>query len=256
MKALVEDLIANDLRKKLLAQPGTISGAELVETISAYCSCSDDALYSLIDAQLIVPVKAASAITGYIFRVNTSMLTPQSLEPLISPWLRADSVNFDLAVSFPDVDEFHRVRGLRGLYPMLCELIASAEHELLMVNPFFDSAGVNKILPFAQRAAERGVNVKVISRSDKGDKSQEMLKMLLAGIAGDCTVRHYGGELNKKRFFLHAKCMIADTKRAYVGSANLTGTSLGNNIEVGTVFSGDPVQHLKDFFLIVWQLSR
>ena len=44
---------------------------------------------------------------------------------------------------------------------------------------------------------------------------------------------------------LHAKALIADGKRAIIGSANLTDRALDRNIEVGIWLEGPSVKHLR-----------
>ena len=47
---------------------------------------------------------------------------------------------------------------------------------------------------------------------------------------------------------LHAKALIADCERAYVGSANFTNYSLRSSIEIGLIVQGPVVNDLADFF--------
>ena len=44
-----------------------------------------------------------------------------------------------------------------------------------------------------------------------------------------------GGHAN-----LHAKCSVADGRRAFVSSANLTGHAMDHNLEVGYLITGGP----------------
>ena len=45
---------------------------------------------------------------------------------------------------------------------------------------------------------------------------------------------------------LHAKCAVADGRRAYVSSANLAGYAMNHNLEVGYLVTGGPTPNALD----------
>ncbi len=55
---------------------------------------------------------------------------------------------------------------------------------------------------------------------------------------------------------LHAKVIIRDSEKAFVGSFNYTENSLENNREVGLFISGDAVTKIHNVFESDWQTAE
>ena len=69
---------------------------------------------------------------------------------------------------------------------------------------------------------------------------------------------YYGfdNEKNKQIFSIHAKILIRDETEAYVGSANITTTSMNTNLELGLRISGSSVLNLVEIFNEIWEQSK
>lgn len=133
---------------------------------------------------------------------------------------------------------------LRRTDQALIELINTAESRLIIVS--FAVYKARAILGALERAALRGVEVKVIIESP--DESE--------GRVAYSTIRALGSSLrDKARVYiwpyarrersedgkvgaLHAKCAVADGKRLYLSSANLTDYAMLLNMEMGVVLAG------------------
>jgi phosphatidylserine/phosphatidylglycerophosphate/cardiolipin synthase-like enzyme len=88
--------------------------------------------------------------------------------------------------------------------------------------------------------AESGVTVRVVLE-DSTD--EEQASAVAAVRAAGASVRGYSYGHGKD---IHAKAIVADGARAFVGSENLSGGSLGENREIGIVFSEEAWVSLLD----------
>jgi phosphatidylserine/phosphatidylglycerophosphate/cardiolipin synthase-like enzyme len=80
-------------------------------------------------------------------------------------------------------------------------------------------------------AAQRGVRVRLVMSGDPGDDNEAGRQTLAAG---GVEVR-----LAPSRLYIHAKMILADGERLFIGSQNMTATSLDQNRELGIILD-DP----------------
>jgi phosphatidylserine/phosphatidylglycerophosphate/cardiolipin synthase-like enzyme len=133
---------------------------------------------------------------------------------------------------------------------VLTQLIAEAERHVIIAAPFMQSGyGLSSgTLADALRSAlQRGVNVDILSTGqslqtiDQGHlmrNSKGRLRFFRAAAhIEDC--QHLGS---------HAKFCVADSERAYVGSANLTGPGLTSQIEMGVFIRGSIARQIEQFW--------
>ncbi|WP_017591343.1 DISARM system phospholipase D-like protein DrmC [Nocardiopsis potens] len=113
------------------------------------------------------------------------------------------------------------------------QLIRSAREELLVVS--FAAHRSARLAGELRAAAARGVTVDLVLEDSTGAAAP---LSLLDGHARfwNWPPENRGGE---GKASLHAKVLAADRERALVGSANLTGRALNDNIEVGVLLN-DP----------------
>lgn len=123
----------------------------------------------------------------------------------------------------PDVD-LPLVVSPENARSALHNLIAGARQSLeLYVLSLEDDA----IAAALAAAAERGVRVRMITNPPRGGDSYADERALLRAQGGIVGFLDYPD--------VHAKVVIADGQRAFVGSQNLTATSLDRNREVGII---------------------
>ena len=260
MAKISEDIVSAEASKELCKLEGEATGIKILEKISSFCDANDFMLYGLMGAGIIREISAGKKIKEYKFIVDKEKAKDINLlRGLIFGRTATPALEerFDLVASFPPQGEFTKIRGIENLYPRLCRLIISAEKNISKVNPFFDEDGISKILPYIKKAAERGVKIKIVSRPkyDANPEQEKQISQMINELGGMCQLKRFGGSINGKPYHLHAKFMISDNKSAYVGSANITETSLGNNVEVGIIFSGIKGKSLSDFFSLIWRNS-
>lgn len=255
-----EDVVSYEVSQILCNLDGKVSGRIILENISAFCNADDFMLYGLIGSGVLEVISQKNKIKNYSFVINKEKAKNINLlKELIFGRTIVPPLNeqFDLVASFPPKNEFDEIRRIESLYPRLCRLIISSEKNLSLVNPFFDQEGINKIIPFIKKAADRGVKIRIVSRPkyDANPEQEKQLNQMINEIGENCLCKRFGGLIKRKPYHLHAKFMIADDKSAYIGSANITDTSLGNNVEVGVIISGIQAKSLLDFFNLLWNKS-
>lgn len=238
---MITDKKAENLSDALLelSKKGNVSGHEIVETIRVYFNVESSILYKLLSKKAIKEKKIAKSIEDYEFQIIPYAVDDKyKVSSLIeAPEMRDE---FVLLASYPEKTDSKDTKYIEEIYPRICRLIMAAKKELILINPYFDRIGVKKIMPFMVEASKRGVAIKIVARKMG---SQEFISSIGKNAKNKVDVKYFGGE----GYYLHAKCIIADSELAYIGSANITGTSLGSNLELGILFSGEKVKTLHSF---------
>lgn len=127
-------------------------------------------------------------------------------------------------------------------------LIGSAHHTLLIEAEEMNDSGIEQAL---SDAARHGVHVQVIlpapGGSSGGSNSQ-----------GIDTIKQGGVDVREDaRLYMHAKIIIVDGQKAFVGSENISTQSLDQNRELGIIVSDQEVLHtLQQTFQQDWGDSQ
>jgi phosphatidylserine/phosphatidylglycerophosphate/cardiolipin synthase-like enzyme len=136
----------------------------------------------------------------------------------------------------------------------MVEMIASASDSVTVVNPFFTSEGLGLLLEAFVASTMRGISLEIITRDvlfGDGSNTRDMKRLLSEIEDGGNPSNIELVEIDTSMFpeaSLHAKVIVADRNAAYVGSANLTGQSLQNAIEMGLYLEGPPVDEITAYF--------
>lgn len=121
----------------------------------------------------------------------------------------------------------------------LLEVVRSARSSLWVVS-YILGFGADQVIEALEERAAAGVDVRILidHRTEGGPQSLARLEKR----AGACQLFLWPDE---QREFqpgsfanLHAKCAVADARRAFVSSANLTGWAMDHNFEVGYLVTG------------------
>lgn len=127
-------------------------------------------------------------------------------------------------------------------------LAREARHSLVVMTPFLDEAGARLLLRLFSAATE-GVEKKLILRFLSQGKDygkypsgfpliQGELDAMGVDIYDYAVKRDQGDWLET----FHAKAILADDRKAYIGSSNFNQFSLENSMEMGVMISGEPVR--------------
>lgn len=114
----------------------------------------------------------------------------------------------------------------------LTGLINSAHHTLLIENEEMNDSAIEQALV---NAAKRGVQVQVILPSPSGSSSDSNRTGIDTIKQGSVQVRE------DSRLYIHAKIIVADGQKAFVGSENISTQSLDQNRELGIIVADQGV---------------
>lgn len=130
---------------------------------------------------------------------------------------------------------------LRQTVSVVRQLILEAE-ESILITGYSISEFVNEIIELLINRSQQGVKVHFFI--DKGVNSRVFLSRDIK--KADFKIYQYKRKENLSS--LHAKVIVADKKKAYVSSSNLSYNGIVNNIEIGTLISGEKVKSIVGFF--------
>jgi cardiolipin synthase len=130
--------------------------------------------------------------------------------------------------------------GARAIEPVIEELMLHAKTEIHMVAYVF-TPQASRFLTLLKETAERGIRLTIVVNHMEGqDRTVRDRLMSLAGTFAHAKVTSF----SKNGVQLHAKAVVADRKRAVVGSANFSWGGMATNYELGVLLEGDAAWHM------------
>jgi len=127
-------------------------------------------------------------------------------------------------------------------------LIGSAQHTLLIEAEEMNDSAIEQALV---NAASRGVQIEIILPAPSGSASDSNSSGIAAIRQGNITVRE------DPHLYMHAKIMVVDGVKAFVGSENISTQSLDSNRELGILVSDTSVLGtLQSTFQTDWSISH
>jgi len=177
-----------------------------------------------------------------VFDADFNLVGPQPLcTPAHSP---AKTAPPPYPVDTPLVSEVSLLWSPVSSKPKLLQLIAGAKQSLVITTEeMTDADMVCQIQAVAQSAAKP--SVRILLSGDIGSSNEAAVNTLLGLGLANLSIRVMPGQppppvATPTPLYMHGKQVIADGIVAYVGSENLTNTSLIQNRELGMLFT-DPV---------------
>ena len=130
---------------------------------------------------------------------------------------------------------------IRRTAQVLIDLIDQATSQLFLVS--FVAYEVDNILQALKRAREREVEIRILLERSKdagGRITVDSIKIMKDAVP---SAHFYYWDLNQsavetKGASVHAKCAVADSKVAFITSANLSEAAMERNIEMGVLIKG------------------
>jgi|SRR5579859_513299 len=126
---------------------------------------------------------------------------------------------------------------LGDLDQLLRDVAASAKSSLIIVAPYLSASGIRGLMNSLAVAANAGATVRLITGDLDADQSRnrKAVRELLIGEFGGVIRPHLRVLTNSPTFpaLLHAKLVIADGCRGYLGSANVSWHGMESNLEIG-----------------------
>ena len=132
---------------------------------------------------------------------------------------------------------------VRRTEQVVCEVIEAAFVRLFIVS--FVAYKPDRIVVCLQAALARGVNVEILleASNEQGGQLDFDSVALLRRELPTATFYTWKQEASptepvQKPGAVHAKCVVADGKAAFISSANLTGAAMDRNMELGILVRG------------------
>jgi hypothetical protein len=130
---------------------------------------------------------------------------------------------------------------------VLLELIDGSTEEVLLATPFVDAPAIGTLADSFVAALRRGIDVAVVTSIGRGEVIAALPSLQREDNAGHLRISEVRTDMSP--LGSHAKVLVADRRRAYVGSANMTAAGFGRNIEVGVEVQGPQVANLARLLL-------
>lgn len=130
-------------------------------------------------------------------------------------------------------------RGIRGFESVVEEVIASAENELWIISYIITSSAL-QVYKLMKKALQRGVKITMIINNihDLEPNIRNYLFSMRQEFPGIFHLVNFRDLTDRD---IHAKVIIADRKKAVIGSANLSWGGIRANYEIGVLIEGEPV---------------
>jgi phosphatidylserine/phosphatidylglycerophosphate/cardiolipin synthase-like enzyme len=134
----------------------------------------------------------------------------------------------------------------------LLDVIASAKHSLILASPFWDAGTTNEMVSLLNKKLTVGVRVWILGRFSKDLPASVRSELLRIVDGGQCSILSwFEGTGNETQTF-HFKAVIADSgTRAYMGSANMTVSSMRSRMELGVILTGTAAAQLDRILRVV-----
>lgn len=209
-----------------------------------------------IDAPILREVFRQTRQTEQVItRYKQRQPTETTVRPLIT--VPDDSVFSDLTPS--DL-------GMEWLLPMLVRMIKRASERIIILTPFLEGTGLNRLRDPLVDALKEDVEIVIVTRYlndtdaiNHGIVTDFWTAARDAGVntellsVYDYTVWDEETPVNNRTqdgatpmITLHSKLLLVDSVEAYVGSANVTDYGLSKYLELGAHITGPPVEAYTD----------
>jgi phosphatidylserine/phosphatidylglycerophosphate/cardiolipin synthase-like enzyme len=157
--------------------------------------------------------------------------------PVYCTWVYRESLPPATRDQFRDLDHFVR------------QLCASATKQLFLVAPYLSCAGLELLRPAIATSAQNGAWIRLLTShlNQNSGANRRALNTLLNGNEG-ALIRNKLRILvatDKLPALVHAKIILVDHARGYLGSANLSQSALDQNFELGVALSENQVRSLE-----------
>jgi phosphatidylserine/phosphatidylglycerophosphate/cardiolipin synthase-like enzyme len=135
----------------------------------------------------------------------------------------------------------------RGTERVLCDLIRSAERRLTMTS--FGIFQVPRLVEELERSLGRGVALRIVLGDREWHSDQEIDRQrhqLGRVVVAQATLLQWPPERRPRddqghAGLMHVKAAVADSRVAFLTSANLTEAALERNMELGVLIRGGPL---------------
>lgn len=139
----------------------------------------------------------------------------------------------------------------------LLDVIVSAQESLVIASPFWDFTTAGEIGSLLEKRLANGLRCVILGRFFTEDEKRAVDGLLKLKSVGDCSVLSWFEDSNATVETFHFKAASADRGRvAYLGSANMTRSSLRSRMELGVLLRGQPAAELDAVLAVVLSVAK
>lgn len=134
----------------------------------------------------------------------------------------------------------------------LLDVVASARESLIVASPFWDAGTTAEMVALARKKLASGVQVSLLGRFSQELPVKVKSELVKIATSPGCSILSwYEGTGNETQTF-HFKAISADRgTKAYMGSANMTVSSLRSRMELGAILTGNAAINLDRILRVV-----
>lgn len=212
---------------------------------------------SFADYTFTIDSKRAAVVLEYQHVVRLAFEDVGALEE------RGSGDTVTLTGTFPPRLNAQDLSDVRPLSEDLRRLFFDSESVVRIANPYFDPSP--SVVGDIAGMVNRGVTTKILTReTESADNNLESALNSIHSAINDTNQRHlqirdlyeFDSQSRTQTYATHAKIAIADRNVCYLGSANLTQTSLQSNFELGVLIQGETVETAISVFDTVFEYAR
>jgi hypothetical protein len=134
----------------------------------------------------------------------------------------------------------------------LVDIVASASQSLILASPFWDRDTTAEMVSLARKKLDAGVHVNLLGRFSRDLAPEVKTELSRIAKAPHCAILSWFEGSGKETQTFHFKAISADRgQRAYIGSANMTSSSLRSRMELGVILTGAPAFQLDRILRVV-----
>jgi PLD-like domain len=134
----------------------------------------------------------------------------------------------------------------------LIDVIAGAKHSLIVASPFWDARTLGEMVSLVDKKLSDGVQVSLLGRFARDLPEGVRTELRRIASRKQCAILSWIEGTGADTQTFHFKAASADGgQRAYMGSANMTFSSLRSRMELGVILSGAAAAQLDRILRIV-----
>ena len=134
----------------------------------------------------------------------------------------------------------------------LLDVVAGAKESLIVASPFWDAGTTAEMITLARKKLSAGVHIFLLGRFSQDLPVNVRSELSKVSNEPQCSILSWYEGTGAETQTFHFKAASADRgRRAYMGSANMTVSSLRSRMELGVILKGGPAAQLDRILRVV-----
>jgi hypothetical protein len=134
----------------------------------------------------------------------------------------------------------------------LMDVVASAKQTLIVASPFWDAGTTAEMVALSRKKLDSGVQVWLLGRFSQELPAEVKSQLRKVADEPNCKILSWFEGAGKETQTFHFKAISTDRgRRGYLGSANMTVSSLRSRMELGVILTGVAAAQLDRILRVV-----